>query len=142
MRYMDKKTFDEQYERAVERGKLARQTEPRATSATYDARTDRLTVELSNGAVFIVPRGLIQGLQAASPEQIAAVKVMPRGAALHWEELDVQMGVPQLVSGVFGTRAWMSELARLGGSATTEKKAVAARANGAKGGRPARVRRA
>lgn len=40
------------------------------------------------------------------------------------------------MNGVFGTRKWMSELARRAGRATSPAKAAAARANGAKGGRP------
>jgi len=50
--------------------------------------------------------------------------------------------VPALVSGIFGTRAWMTrELARAGGRKTSEAKTVAARANGAKGGRPRKAAR-
>ncbi len=133
---MDKKTFDRQYGRAVKAGRHAQQTEPRARSASYDAATDRLTIELTNDVVFIVPRGLIQGLADAVPEKVAEVQVMPRGAALHWDALDVQMSVPALVAGVFGTRTWMSELGRRGGTTTSEAKAAAVRENGKKGGRP------
>ena len=41
-----------------------------------------------------------------------------------------------LLAGVFGTRSWM---ARQAGQARSEAKAAAARANGAKGGRPRKV---
>jgi Protein of unknown function (DUF2442) len=50
--------------------------------------------------------------------------VTPSGYGLHWESLDVDLGVPQLVAGIFGTKAWMTELGRLGGqvkSAAKEK---------------------
>ncbi len=135
---MDKETFNQQYDRAVKQGKIAQKTEPRAVTANYDAKTNRLTIELSNGAILIVPCSLIQGLSKAVPEQIADVKVMPRGAALHWDGLDVQMSVPGLVAGIFGTRAWMAEAGRLGGRARSELKVTAARENGRKGGRPKR----
>ena len=137
---MDEETFNEQYARAVKAGKLAQQTEPRAVSAVYDAKSDRLTIELNNGAIFIVPCSLIQGLSNARPDKIAAVKVMPRGAALHWDELDVQMSVAGLMAGIFGTRAWMAEVERLRGQALSDSKVAAARENGRKGGRP-RTRR-
>lgn len=140
MRYMDKATFNQQYARAVKAGRLAQKTEPRAVAAQYDEANDRLVVELRNGVVFIVPCSLIQGLRGAAPEKIAAVKVMPRGAALHWDDLDVQMSVPGLIAGIFGTRRWMSELGRHGGRVTSKAKRAAARENGRKGGRP-RVRR-
>jgi hypothetical protein len=141
MRYMDKAAFNRQYDRAVKAGLRAQKTEPRAVAAHYDKEMNRLVVELRNGVVFIVPCPLIQGLRGASPEKIAAVKVMPRGAALHWDELDVQMSVTALLAGVFGTRAWMSELGRQGGRVSSEAKRAAVRENGRKGGRP-RTRRA
>jgi hypothetical protein len=59
------------------------------------------------------------------------------GFNLHWPALDVDLFVPALLAGVFGTRAWMArELARVGGQARSAAKTKAARANGAKGGRP------
>ncbi len=111
---MDKATFNKQYDRAVKAGVLAQASEPRAAAAHYDEANNRLIVKLRNGVIFIVPCSLIQGLSSAKREKIAAVKVMPRGAALHWDELDVQMSVPGLVAGVFGTRRWMAELGRKG----------------------------
>jgi hypothetical protein len=47
--------------------------------------------------------------------------------------------VAGLVAGVFGTRAWMAELGRKGGSVTSEAKASAVRENGKKGGRLRKV---
>lgn len=59
------------------------------------------------------------------------------GLNLHWPALDVDLSVPALVAGIFGTRQWMArELARIAGSAHSPAKAAAARANGARGGRP------
>jgi len=52
----------------------------------------------------------------------------------------LDLGVAPLVSGIFGTAAWMRELrremARAGGRVSTDAKARAARENGRKGGRP------
>jgi hypothetical protein len=59
---------------------------------------------------------------------------------LDWEELDVQVGVPALMMGIFGTRAWMAEVGRIGGSRTSEAKRRAGRENGKKGGRPKKVK--
>ena len=59
------------------------------------------------------------------------------GFNLHWPALDVDLYVPALVAGIFGTQAWMTrQLARAAGQATSPAKAAAARSNGAKGGRP------
>jgi hypothetical protein len=44
--------------------------------------------------------------------------------------------VHALIDGVFGSKAWMRDIGRVGGSAKSEAKATAARENGKKGGRP------
>ena len=61
---------------------------------------------------------------------------MGKGYGLHWEKLDADLSIPALIVGIFGSKAWMQELARRGGASTSPAKAAAARANGAKGGRP------
>ena len=121
---------------AEERGRIARETQPHAASARYDARSDRIIVELTNGATFAFPPRLAQGLADASADELAEVEISPRGYGLHWETLDIDYSVPGLVNGVFGSKAWMQEHARRAGSATSPAKAAAARVNGAKGGRP------
>jgi len=107
--------------------------EPRAASARYDRRSKRIVVDLTNGCTFAFPPHLAQGLESASAEQLAAVEILGMGYGLHWEKLDVDFSVPGLMAGVFGTRSYM---ARRAGQTTTPAKAAAARANGAKGGRP------
>lgn len=124
---------DEQIAAANERGRIFRETHPHATAARYDARADRVIVELVNGATFAFPPRLIQGLHDATPAQIAEVEVLGAGYGLHWESLDLDYSVPGLMNGVFGTAKWMAARA---GRATSPAKAAAARANGAKGGRP------
>lgn len=124
---------DAQIDAALERGALARKSEPRAASARYDRPTGRVIVELTNGAAFAFPAALVQELEAASPDQLAQVEVLGVGHGLHWEALDVDLTVPGLLAGVFGTQ---SHLARKAGQATSLAKAAAARSNGAKGGRP------
>ncbi|HEX8905069.1 MAG TPA: DUF2442 domain-containing protein, partial [Longimicrobiaceae bacterium] len=131
---------DAEVRAAIRRGRQADVTEPRAASATYDRATGRVVIELTNGCSFAFPGKLGQGLRGATPEQLAAVEVMAGGRALRWDELDVDLGVAPLVSGIFGSAAWMrelrSEMARAGGRVSSPRKAVAARENGKKGGRP------
>jgi hypothetical protein len=51
---------------------------------------------------------------------------------LHWPALDVDLYIPALIAGVFGTRAWMArEFGRVAGRAKSPTKAAAARKNGA-----------
>jgi hypothetical protein len=118
---------------ALERGRDARASEPRAAAARYDRASGRVIVDLENGCTFAFPPRLAQGLEGASDDQLAAVEVLGKGYGLHWEELDVDLSLPGLMAGIFGTKAWM---ARRAGQATSAAKAAAARANGAKGGRP------
>jgi hypothetical protein len=131
---------DAEIRAALQRGRQADRTEPRAASARYDAESERVVLELTNGCSFAFPAELGQGLSGASPEQLADVEVMAGGRALRWDELDVDLGVAPLVSGIFGTAAWMreirSEMARAGGRVSSPRKADAARQNGKKGGRP------
>jgi hypothetical protein len=128
--------FARQYEAAVRRGRRPQQS--RAIGVHYCAETGRIEVELSTGAMFAFPAELVQGLRGAAAADLEDIEIYGAGTALHWEGLDVDYELDALMAGVFGTRAWMRELGRIGGSVTSESKARAARANGLKGGRPKR----
>jgi hypothetical protein len=67
-------------------------------------------VDLKNGITFLLPCALVQGLAEAGPEEIAQVRLGPRGASLHWEKLNVDFSLAGLMAGDFGTQAWMDEL--------------------------------
>ena len=110
--------------------------EPRAVAARYDRRRRKIVVDLANGCVFAFPPALAQGLEEASDEELSAVELLGLGSGLRWDKLDVDLHVPGLLAGVFGTRAW---LARQGGASRSSAKTAAARANGARGGRPRRA---
>ncbi len=118
---------------ARENGQRALSEEPRAVAARYDRRRRRIVVDLANGCLFAFPPALVEGLGEASAEELSAVEVLGLGSGLRWEGLDVDLHIPSLLAGVFGTRSW---LARQGGAAKSPAKTAAARANGAKGGRP------
>lgn len=124
---------DAQIEAARIKGQLALVVEPRAVSARYDRRLDRMIVELTNSCSFTFPPRLAQGLETASADELETVEILGRGYGLHWEALDVDLSLPGLMAGLFGTRTFM---ARRAGQATSVAKAAAARTNGAKGGRP------
>jgi len=124
---------DAEIEAANARGRVARETEPRAVAARYDAKAKRIVVELTNGATFAFPPELAQKLCDASPDELADIKVSPGGYGLHWPRIDEDFSVPGLMNGVFGTAKWMAARA---GRTSSPAKAAAARANGRKGGRP------
>lgn len=118
---------------ALQRGRDTRSQEPRANAAHYDRKLDRVIVALTNGCTFAFPPGLAQGLQTATAEQLAQVELLGAGSGLHWETLDIDLSIPHLLAGLFGTKAYM---ARQAGRATSAAKSAAARVNGARGGRP------
>jgi hypothetical protein len=128
--------LDREFEAAIRRQSDSAQDCWMAKRACYDARARRLVVELRSGVSIAIPVRLIQKLASARPDARADVKIAGRGVALHWPRLDLDLGVRNLVGGIFGTREWMSELARHAGSRTSAAKAKAARENGRKGGRP------
>ncbi len=111
-------------------------TEPRAKSVEYDRSNDLIVIRLKNGSIFSFPPRLAQGLSGATPDKLADVWIPPSGSSVHWESLDVDFGIPELLAGIFGTKSWMAELGRKGGQVTSTAKSVAARENGKKGGRP------
>ena len=106
---------------------------PLAERARFDRRSGRIVIGLTNGSQFAFPAELGEGLADAAPEDLAAIEISGGGYGLHWPRLDVDLTVPGLLAGVFGTARWMAAQA---GRATSPRKAAAARRNGAKGGRP------
>lgn len=122
---------------AKRRGDRSMRSEPRARAVRYDRRTGRIHVDLTNGCSFAFPARQAQGLGAASDAELAEVEILGLGLGLHWERLDVDLSVPGLLAGLFGTKAFMDrQRAARAGAATSTAKAAAARRNGAKGGRP------
>lgn len=122
---------------AERRGQRSLRMEPRARTARYNRRTGRVHVELTNGCTFAFPARNAQGLERASEAELAQVEILGLGLGLHWERLDVDLTVPGLLAGLFGTKAYMDrQRAARAGAATSVAKAAAARRNGAKGGRP------
>lgn len=123
----------EEFAAARAAGRLRRATEPHAQSAHYDRKSDRIVIELDSGATFAFPPRLVEGLSDGTADELSDIELLGGGYGLHWEQLDVDYTVPGLVNGIFGTARWMAARA---GRATSPAKAQAARANGAKGGRP------
>jgi hypothetical protein len=124
---------DAAIEAAIAAGQKRLATVPHGVDVHYVTDNNVIVVELNNGCHFGFPAQKIQGLMGASPAQLAEVTLQGAGYALEWPGLDVQVDLPALMAGIFGTRSYMAKIA---GAATSERKAAAARENGAKGGRP------
>jgi Protein of unknown function (DUF2442) len=133
----DEAKLEAQFARAEARGREMLKTEPRAVSARYDGKSGRVIVDLVSGCTYIFPVTNMQDFQDIDPAGLDEIIVDGVGFNLHWPKLNVDLYVPALVAGVFGTKAWMEKaLARRAGQAKSPAKAAASRANGAKGGRP------
>ena len=112
-----------------------------AVGARYNSRHKRLIINLHTGVELTVPMRLLEGLaDIDDAEALSRIEITPSGLGLHWPDLDADVYVPAMLSGVFGSRKWMAaELGRRGGKARSQAKAAAARTNGLKGGRPPKV---
>lgn len=128
--------LDAQIVKAKVASKKADTTEPRAASVRFDQSSGLIVIALKNGAFFSFPPNLVQGLGEASPEDLNNVWLNASGSSVHWGRLDADFEITGLVAGIFGTKAWMSELGKKGGQATSLAKSEASRNNGKKGGRP------
>jgi hypothetical protein len=131
-------TTDAEIEAALTRAKL-HDSDPRALAVEHIPALKLLIVGLSNGRRLVLPIEDVQGLGNATHKQIQNYELLGRGTGISFPELDVDLYVPALIEGVYGNRRWMAQLGKKGGSAKTEAKRLAAKANGAKGGRPVRA---
>jgi Protein of unknown function (DUF2442) len=126
----------DEYAIATARGELDQALYPVAVAANYQSDTGLIEIHFSNGSRFAFPAHLGQGLEGASPAALAEIEITPSGTGLHWELLDADLYIPALLEGIFGSRQWMTALARKGGAAKSAAKSAASRQNGKKGGRP------
>ena len=107
---MTEEEFERQYVEATRRGEEDLANAPKAISAKYNSKTERLIIELQNGVTFMVPTDLVQGLRGASEKDLKEVELWLEGMYLHWEKLDVDFRVSSLMQGTFGTQRWMAEI--------------------------------
>lgn len=126
----------ERYARARETGEREARSASAVVAARYWPNRDALELEFSGGGTMTIPRAAIHEVADAPASALRSVTVSPAGDAVTWRTLDVDIYVPGLVERVFGNRMFAAANGRRGGRRTSKGKAAAARANGAKGGRP------
>lgn len=107
----------------------------RARAARYDARSQRVVLELTNGTAFAFPIALVKGLESATAAQRATLELSPNGSGVRWLALDADISVPGILAASFG-RAIAGTYGKAGGASRSRAKRKAARENGKKGGRP------
>jgi hypothetical protein len=126
----------ERYARARAQGEARLRDASTVVEARYDPDGDLIDLKFGGGGSMAIPRTAVPGLRRASASTLASVVVSPSGDALSWPALDVDVYVPGLVERAFGSRLFAASTGRRGGRTRSKAKAAAAKANGAKGGRP------
>ena len=122
---------------ANRRGREMLERVPHAVSASFSAPYDRLLIQLSDGMGLLVDYRHVQGLESATPEDLSTVEISASGFGLFFDRLDADIWVPGLLQGYTGTARYMAaQMGARGGKASSKAKAVAARENGKRGGRP------
>ena len=132
---------DATFEAANRRGAAKKVAFPVAVAVRYDRRISRIVISLASGLhIAFAPRDA-QGLENARPADLIDAEISPSGLGVHFPQLDVDLYIPALLEGFLGSKRWMaSQMGKVGGKASTDAKAAAARENGKLGGRPKKVR--
>ena len=113
---------------------------PRAVSARYERRTDRIIINLNFGLQLAFSPSLAQDLASADQHKLRDIEISPTGLGLHFPQLDVDLYIPGLLEGLFGSPQWTARnMGKHGGKSCSKAKQAAARTNGKLGGRPRKV---
>ncbi len=126
----------ERFARARARGQAQAKDPSAVVEAQYDATRDAIDLTFRGGGSMTIPRQIVPGLGDAPASALGSIGVSAAGDALSWPALDVDVYVPGLVERAFGTQLFARATGQRGGRRQSKAKAAAARANGAKGGRP------
>jgi len=127
----------DEFELANQRAKRKRDRIPSAVAAHYDRGNGRIVIGLNTQMDVAFPPNAVQGLETAKPSQLEPIEITPSGFGLHFPKLNVDLYLPALLEGFFGSKRWMAaRLGALGGRAKSKAKASASRKNGRLGGRP------
>jgi hypothetical protein len=132
---------DEAFEAANRRARAKKASFPAVVSVRYDRRVGRVVIALASGLELAFSPKHAQGLENAHPADLMDAEISPSGLGVHFPRLDADLYIPGLLEGFLGSKRWMAaEIGKIGGTASTEAKAAAARQNGKLGGRPKKAK--
>jgi hypothetical protein len=118
-------------------GKALLKQYPTALRAHYEPKISQVIITLNSGLQFLLDPAKTQGLQNASRADLKEIEIVGPGLGLYFPKLDVDLHVPSLLEGHFGSKRWAAaQLGKAGGAARSKEKTAAARENGKLGGRP------
>jgi hypothetical protein len=122
-------------------GKALLNEAPTALTAHYEPKIAQIIITLNTGLQFLLDPAKTEGLQNASRAALSRIEIVGPGLGLYFPKLDVDIYVPGLLQGHFGSKRWAAaQLGRAGGSARSKDKAAASRENGKLGGRPRKAK--
>lgn len=128
---------DAVFEAANRRAAIKKAAFPAVLSVRYDRRVARIIIALTSGLELAFSPKHAQGLENAHPADLVGAEITPSGLGVHFPRLDADLYLPALLEGFLGSKRWMvTEIGKIGGAASTDAKAAAARQNGKLGGRP------
>lgn len=140
---VDEAVLDRQHREAVRLGEEKLTRLPKAKAARYDSKSKRMVFEMQNGTTVLVPVNLIQGLQGGDDRSLSDFQLVTQNTQIHWDTLDAQFYIEDLLRGVFGTPKWMenlrshlADIGAKGGASRSAAKQASSRTNGKLGGRP------
>ena len=119
---------------ATRRAKRKQATTPMAVAVHYNKKANRVVISLSTKVEVMFNPSDVQGLENATPAQLAEIEITPSGFGLYFPQVDADIDVLNLLEGTMGSRSWMAaRLGAVGGKSRSQPKRTAARANGALG---------
>lgn len=88
-------------------------TKPYAAAAWFNSTDQKVYVRLADESIVSWPYYLLQDLHKATADQLEQIELSPSGEGLHWPALDVDLWIPALQQGLYGTAAWMIKLRKV-----------------------------
>jgi len=79
--------------------------DPSALSAEYLRSLDLIVLKIDDGSRLVIPREQLQGLEDATPEQLAHIEIFG-GNDIAWPDLDVDHYLPHLLQGKYASESW------------------------------------
>jgi len=129
---------DAEFERQMREAEKTAVAEPEATQAFY--KDGEIHIYLASGWNFsFLPKNFPE-FEKATEKDLEKVGLMGK-YTLSCEPLDVDMSIGGIIFELIGDKFLNAEFARRIGSATSEKKKAASRANGKLGGRPKKTKK-